>query len=73
MVAFFTLIGFSLVIWLRVANTIVQATVDFPAIDTFTVTCVGCKIQITNEQSWAGFSNPATSSCTCLELVKLFL
>jgi len=59
MVAFFTLIGFSLVIWLRVANTIVQATVDFPAIDTFTVTCVGCKIQITNEQSWAGFFKPS--------------
>jgi hypothetical protein len=59
MVTFFTLIGFSLVIWLRVANTIVQETVNFPAIDTFTVTCTGCKIQITNEASWAGFFSPS--------------
>jgi hypothetical protein len=59
MVTFFTLVGFSLVIWLRVANTIVQTTVDFPAIDTFTITCAGCKIQITNDKTWAGFFEPS--------------
>ena len=59
MVAFFTVIGFSLVIFLRVANSILQTTVNFNNIDTFTLTCTGCKIQVTNDRTWAGLFSPS--------------
>lgn len=44
--------------FLRFANYIQIACVDYTKIQKFTVSCNGCKIQITNHNDWAGWFAP---------------
>ena len=58
-VFFWALAIFFQSIYIRFAYAIFLGTVDFDRINTFKVTCAGCKIQIINDKSWAGFFEPS--------------
>ncbi len=57
-IAFWALILFGQSIYIRFANSIIWGTVDFHRINTFRLTCTGCKIQINNDANWAGLFSP---------------
>jgi hypothetical protein len=44
--------------FLRIANQIHIACIDYRRIQKFTISCNGCKVQITNHADWAGFFAP---------------
>jgi hypothetical protein len=56
---FWTLVFLFRAIYIRLAYAILWGYVDFNRIDKFTLACTGCKIQITNDASWAGFFSPS--------------
>jgi hypothetical protein len=58
-VLFWTLFFFLQAIYIRLAYAILWGTVDFSRINTFKLTCSGCKIQIINDAAWAGLFYPS--------------
>ena len=59
MIVFFSFAAFALSISLRVFYDLHYTKVDYDLIDSFTLTCAGCKIQITNDMAWAGLFSPS--------------
>jgi hypothetical protein len=58
-VAFFSFWAFAPAIALRLFSSVSHTKVDYGVIDTFAITCSGCKIQITNNMNWAGLMFPS--------------
>jgi hypothetical protein len=56
---FWTLLIFFQAIYIRFAYAIFWGVVDFHRIDTFRLSCTGCKIQITDDAYWAGLFSPS--------------
>ena len=46
-------------ILVRLLNQTHHARVNYDLIDSFSITCSGCKIQITNDMKWAGLFSPS--------------
>ena len=49
-------------VFLRLVTTIHISNVDYSRIRTFTISCNGCKVQISNNIDWAGFFAPCNTN-----------
>jgi hypothetical protein len=57
-----TIIVAAFPVFIRLVTSIYIANIDFSRIRTFTISCNGCKVQISNNVEWAGYFAPCNTN-----------